>query len=132
MAKAKAKVSKKPSIQVVPAAEFAQLVHDRLDGLPMTKLREVLKAIEAEVADCIAQGYGVKVGTLVKFEPRFKAGLPKGKRFSPFDGETKVRPAKPAELKVKAQPLVGAKRDLPKLNTKAGKIALDRMGVKVK
>lgn len=121
-------MAKPKKLEVVPSGEFVQLVHDRLDGLPMTKLREVIKAMEAEVADCIGKGYGVKVGTLVKIEPRYRKGLPKAKRFSPFDGETKMRPAKPESVVVKAQPLVGAKRDIPKnLKTKAGKALLDRL-----
>jgi hypothetical protein len=123
MAKAKPK-----KLEVVPASEFVQLVQDRLNGMSLTQLREVIRAMEAEVADCVAQGYGVKVGTLVKIEPRYRKGLPRGSRFSPFDGETKMRPAKPESVSVKAQALAGAKRDIPKnLKTKAGKALIDKL-----
>lgn len=102
-----------PKLKVVPAGEFTDLVADRLDGITRAKVHEVIKAMEAEVSDCIANGYGVTVGSLVKIEPAYKAPLERGKRFSPFDGETKMRPGKPASIRVKARALAGTKRDIP-------------------
>jgi hypothetical protein len=100
-------------LQVVPGSEFVELVSERLDGTSKAEVGRILKAMTAEVADCISKGYAVNVGTLVKIEPRYKKGLPKAKRFSPFDGETKMRPAKPEGVNVKARVLAGAKRDIP-------------------
>lgn len=125
---ARRRAAAKKKLEVVPSGEFLDLVHDRLNGMPKSQLRDVVKAMEAEVADCIAQGYGVKIGTLVKFEPRYKKPLPKGERFSPFDGETKMRPGKPEGVRVAARALVGAQRDIPKnLKTKAGKALIDKL-----
>lgn len=109
----------KKKLKAIPSSEFVVHVTDRLDGISKADVTKVLTAITAEVADSIAQGYAVSVGTLVKIEPRYKKGLPKAKRFSPFDGETKMRPAKPEGVNVKARVLAGAKRDIPGPKTKA-------------
>jgi len=104
-----------PKLKTVPAGEFVDLVADRLDGTTRADVKRVLDAMTAEVADCMANGFGVKVGTMVKFEPRYKVPVPKGKRSNPFrpDDPPKMMPAKPAGVRVAANALIGTKRDIP-------------------
>jgi nucleoid DNA-binding protein len=112
-----------PKLKTVGATEFVDLVADRLEASEVTKadVKAVLGAMTSEVADCIANGFGVKVGSIVKLEPRYKAPIPKGKRSNPFkpDEPPKMMPAKPAGVRVAANALIGAKRDIPGPKTAA-------------
>lgn len=113
--------------EALTQAQFNDEVLGRLekDGQEISKSQysRVLAAICDEAADCLANGYSISIGGLVKLEPRAKAGRKKGTVVrNPFDGsEKKLRADEPDKITIKARPLAKAKAQLPTPNSKAGK-----------
>lgn len=87
--------------------EFTEELIKRLPGTSMAQGREIVKAIKAEIADCLANGYKVTLTSFATFTPSSKPGRKKGTKVAnPFkpDAPPKVlRADEPDKFVVKAK-----------------------------
>lgn len=111
-------------------SDLAGLVATRVgNGFSKTDVSNVIKAIKAEISECMQQGYKVSLTGLVIFTPGVRAGKKKGQEVrNPATGETKTLTAdQPPKFKVRAtvsQPVI---RGFPTLRSKAGQELLKQL-----
>ena len=92
------------------------------NGFSKKDVSDVVKALKAEITECIQLGHKVSLGGLVIFTPVAKAGRKKGTVVrNPFDGtERTLRSDEPDKFAVKARVSAGVKNGFPSSRTAQG------------
>lgn len=109
--------------QVLTTAEFKDEVANRLDGsVSKADVNRVYKAIGEELADCLSNGYKVRLAGIGIFEPVHIPAKPRRKAINPFNPEEgeQWRAAKPAGWKVKIRASAALKKLFPSAKSKKG------------
>jgi nucleoid DNA-binding protein len=99
------------------------------NGFSKKDVADVVKALKAEIIECIQLGHKVSLGGLVIFTPVAKAGRKKGAVVrNPFDGTSKtLRADEPDKFAVKARVSPAIKAGFPTSRTKEGKALLAQL-----
>jgi nucleoid DNA-binding protein len=86
-------------------AELIDETLKRLEGVSRAQVRDVVKALKAEIADCLSSGYKVSLTGLLTLTPSAKPGRKKGTKVrNPFDGTEKtLRSDEPDKFRIKAK-----------------------------
>lgn len=104
--------------------ELIEEVVGRLDGAGLSKsqVRDVVKALKAEIADCLQNGYKVSLTGLLTITPRSKPGRKKGTKVrNPFDGTEKtLRADEPDKFVIKAKVSSSVAAGFPSVKSQAG------------
>jgi nucleoid DNA-binding protein len=131
-----AKSKSKGPIPLSEAELVDEIVTRLSDEEKFTKanVREVVKALKAEVADCLQNGYKVTLTGLVIFTPKVKNGKKKGAKVrNPSDGsETIIKKDQPDEFSARASVSKSVKEGFPSLKSNAGQELHKRLYVKPK
>lgn len=98
------------------------LKHGELEGVSKANVRAVLKAIKAEIADCLVNGYKISLTGLVTFTPGVKPGRKKGTESrNPATGEVKkLKADEPPKFKAKAKVSASITKSFPSIKSKTG------------
>lgn len=112
----------------VKEADVIASVAER-SGVDPATVRNVVKALKADVVDRVVRGERVNLQGLAKFEPKLVAGKKKGELVrNPRTGETTPRPESiPASFKVKASASSSIKKLFPAVKSAAGKRLHDQL-----
>ena len=116
-------------------AELVGRVTDRVgNGFSQRDVREVVKALKAEIVESVASGHKVTLSGLCKFTPSVKAGRKKGTVVrNPFDGSEKtLRADEPDKFVVKVGRSSALANAFPSLRSAAGKALHERLYVRAK
>lgn len=100
------------------------LISETAEELDLQKrdVKEVIEMFFSIVAEELAEGNTVYLGSYVKLSFRATPAVKKGTMVrNPFTGETSKSEGKPASLRVKATPLSGLKTSAPAAGSKEGK-----------
>lgn len=94
----------------------------RLDGVSKSDVSKVVKALKAEIADCLQNGYKVTLSGLLTITPRSKPGRKKGTKVrNPFDGTEKtLRADEPDKFVIKAKVSSSVAKGFPSVKSQAG------------
>ncbi len=117
--------AKKGAIPLTEAELIAE-VHTRIEndggGIPKATVTAVVKALKAEMVDCLINGYKVGLSGVFSLTPTAKAGRKKGTVVrNPFDGSTKtLRSDEPDKFKVKAKASPAVLKEFPGVRSAAG------------
>jgi nucleoid DNA-binding protein len=109
-------------------AGFVEEVTNRA-GLSRAVVKQVVKALKEEAADCLSNGYKVQLSGLVTLEPQAKAGRKKGTVVrNPFDGtEKKLKSDESDKFKVKAKASPSIAKTFPSVKSKQGQELLKQL-----
>jgi nucleoid DNA-binding protein len=99
------------------------------NGFSKADVNTVVKAMKAEIIECIQLGHKVTLAGLVIFTPVAKPGRKKGTVVrNPFDGTSKtLRADEPDKFVVKARVSAGVKNGFPSSRTKDGQALIKQL-----
>lgn len=99
------------------------------NGFSKKDVADIVKALKAEIIECIQLGHKVTLTGLVVLTPVAKAGRKKGTVVrNPFDGSTKtLRADEPDKFNVKARVSGSVKAGFPTVRTQQGKALLTQL-----
>lgn len=112
-------------------AELIEETLKRLDSEEVSKaqLRAVVKALKAEIVDCLTTGYKISLTGLVTLTPVAKPGRKKGTKVrNPFDNTEKtLRADEPDKFKIKAKVSSAVVNAFPSARSKGGQELLAQL-----
>jgi nucleoid DNA-binding protein len=99
------------------------------NGFSKKDVSDVVKALKAEITECIQLGHKVSLAGLVIFTPVAKPGRKKGAVVrNPFDGTSRtLRADEPDKFAVKARVSAGVKAGFPSSRTKDGQALIKQL-----
>lgn len=121
--------------QPLSESELVDEVVDRLEDFSKAQVKNVVKALKEEIADCLANGYKVSLSGLLTLTPTAKPGRKKGTKVrNPFDGTEKtLRTDEPDKFKVKAKVSSSiVNKQFPSVKSKAGQELLAQLSASKK